>query len=57
MTENLSVDSPIAKTILALNAQSRIVVDFAAEIGVDGSVVVDPDASGCDTENPTVSCD
>ncbi|MEK9712790.1 MAG: imelysin family protein [Thalassolituus sp.] len=57
MTENLSEDSPIAKTILALNAQSRIVVDFAAEIGVDGSVVVDPDASGCDTENPTASCD
>ena len=57
MTENLSATSPVAKTILSLNAQSKIIANIADNLGLDGSTVVDIDASGCDTEDPTATCD
>lgn len=57
MAENLTATSPVAKTILSLNAQSKIIASIADNLGLDGSSIVDIDASGCDTENPTASCD
>ena len=57
MEENAEVSSAVAQTIIALNAQSALIADIADKVGIDGSVVVDPEASACDTEDPTASCD
>lgn len=57
MEENAEVSSAAAQAIIALNAQSALIADIAEKAGIDGSVVVDPEASACDTEDPTASCD
>ena len=57
MEENAEVSSAVAQAIIALNAQSALIADIAEKAGIDGSVVVDPEASACDTEDPTASCD
>lgn len=46
--------SPVAKTIKSLNAQSRLIQDTADQLGL--GVVVEEDASGCNTANPTAAC-
>ncbi|WP_300424330.1 imelysin family protein [uncultured Thalassolituus sp.] len=56
MAENRTSDSSVAKTIVALNAQSKIIANIAEALDISGSVV-DEEASGCDTESPTESCD
>lgn len=56
MAENRTSDSSVAKTIVALNAQSKIIANIADVLEITGSVV-DEEASGCDTESPTESCD
>lgn len=48
--------SPLYDMIITLNAQSALIAQIAEEMGLD-AVVVDPDASACDTENPLSSCD
>ena len=57
MEENAEVSSAAAQAIIALNAQSALIADIAEKAGIDGSGVVDPEASACDTEDPTASCD
>ena len=44
----------VKKTILALNAQSKVIQDIATALGL--GTVVDPDASECDTANPESDC-
>ena len=46
--------SPVAKTIKSLNAQSRLIQDAADELGL--GVVVEDDASDCNTQDPTTEC-
>lgn len=46
-------DSSVAVTIKALNAQSRLIQDAADQLGL--GTVVEGDASGCNTDNPTSS--
>lgn len=46
----------VADTIVALNEQAAVIAEAANAINL-GVVVVDPDASACDTSNPTSSCD
>ena len=57
MEENAEVSSAVAQAIIALNAQSALIADIAEKAGIDGAVIVDPEASACDTEDPTASCD
>lgn len=45
---------PMRDTILSLNAQSVIIADIANKLGLGD--VVDPEASACDTTNPTEEC-
>ncbi|MEL6188989.1 MAG: imelysin family protein, partial [Myxococcota bacterium] len=48
---------PMRDTIIALNAQATQIARIATELGLgDASDVVDPDASECDTSDPTSSC-
>ncbi|MEC8102886.1 MAG: imelysin family protein [Pseudomonadota bacterium] len=56
MAANAELDSPIAQTILALNAQAAIISEIAEAVGIN-EVVVDPDVSACDTADPTARCD
>lgn len=53
---SLTTDNPMYTTIYALNAQSAVIADLAEAAGIDGSDVVDADASDCDTQDPTASC-
>lgn len=53
---NAASDTPMYDTILALNAQAAIIADVAGALEISGNVV-DDDASGCDTTDPTSSCD
>jgi putative iron-regulated protein len=46
--------NPVALTIKSLNAQSRLIQDAADQLGL--GVVVEDDASGCDTTSPTTEC-
>ena len=48
-------ESSVAKTIKSLNAQSRLIQDAADQLGL--GVVVEEDASGCNTQNPTTQCE
>ncbi len=57
MEENRSSDNPVSKAIITLNEQSQLIADIAESLGIDGGVVVDVDASACDTTNPDASCD
>ena len=44
-------------TIVSLNAQSTEIANIAIELEVgDADDVVDPDASECDTTDPTSDC-
>ncbi len=61
--DNLIMDTgaanaqPVIDTILALNAQSTTIGTMAEDLELgDADDVVDPDASGCDTTNPTEEC-
>lgn len=47
--------SPVYKTIKSLNAQAGVISDIAEALDIDDDVV-DPDASECDTEDPTAEC-
>jgi putative iron-regulated protein len=48
---------PMRDTIVSLNAQSNQIANIAIELGVgDADDVVDPDASECDTTDPTTEC-
>ncbi|MGV3619471.1 MAG: imelysin family protein [Archangium sp.] len=48
---------PMRDTIVSLNAQSTLIGKIATELGLgEVSTVVDPDASACDTTNPTSEC-
>ena len=44
----------VADTIVALNAQAGVITEIANTL--DLGAVVDPDASACDTENPSAEC-
>ena len=46
--------NPVAKTIKSLNAQSRLIQETADQLGL--GVVVEADASDCDTQDPTTEC-
>jgi putative iron-regulated protein len=52
---NRNADSPVYKTIVALNAQSKVIAQAATQLGLTGTVV-DPDGSACDTTKPDVAC-
>jgi len=56
MEANRSADNPVGKAIVALNAQSKLIASIADNMKLDTDVV-DDDASGCDTENPTQACE
>ena len=56
MEENRVETNPVYKAIVALNAQSKLIADVAEDLSLDVDVV-DDDASGCDTENPTQACE
>jgi putative iron-regulated protein len=47
---------PAYDAIKALNAQSTVIADVAEALEIDGDVVVDVDASECDTSDPTTEC-
>ncbi|MDO6681897.1 imelysin family protein [Oceanobacter sp. 5_MG-2023] len=51
-----TTDEPAYDTIKALNAQSTVIADVAEALEIDGDVVVDVDASECDTTDPTTEC-
>lgn len=54
MDANRNATNPVRTTILALNAQSVAIQGVATALGL--GVVVDPEASGCDTTNPAAKC-
>lgn len=51
-----TTEEPAYDTIKALNAQSTVIADVAEALEIDGDVVVDVDASECDTTDPTTEC-
>jgi len=51
---NATESSPVALTIISLNAQSRLIQEAADEL--DLGTVVEDDASDCDTQDPTTEC-
>ncbi len=51
---NATEESPVALTIQSLNAQSRLIQDAANQLGL--GIVVEADASACDTQDPTTEC-
>ncbi|MDP2505259.1 imelysin family protein [Oceanobacter sp. 3_MG-2023] len=51
-----TTEEPAYDTIKALNAQSIVIADVAEALEIDGDVVVDVDASECDTTDPTTEC-
>ncbi len=54
MAANRTAQSPVAKTIISLEAQARAIQDIATELNL-GDVVED-DASECETTTPDVEC-
>jgi putative iron-regulated protein len=54
LIQSATEDDIVGVTIKALNAQARIIQNVADELGL--GTVVDDDASGCDTQNPTAEC-
>lgn len=48
--------SSVADTIVALNEQAAVISEAANALEL-GAVVVDPEASACDTQNPTAACE
>lgn len=57
MEVNRNAENPMSKTILSLNAQSSSIAAVAAGLKIDGTIVVDVDASACDTNNPNTTCE
>ena len=55
MDANRSNDSPMAKTILALDAESGEIAKLAEALDISDDVV-DDDGTGCDTTNPGTAC-
>ena len=51
----LSETSPVALTIKSLSAQSRAIQKAADQLGLGG--VIDEDASSCNSQNPTSTCE
>lgn len=48
---------PMRDTIVSLNGQASKIAAIATELGLgDASAVIDPDASECDTADPTSGC-
>ncbi len=45
----------VVDTIIALNAQAAVMTEIAEALDL-GSMVVDPEASACDTTDPTTEC-
>lgn len=54
--DNITASNPMYTTILALNAQSSVIADIATALEITSSVV-DDDASGCNTTDPSASCE
>lgn len=52
---NPTIEGPVAQTIISLNTQSRAIQAAATSLGLN-AVVVDGDASECDTQNPLTEC-
>lgn len=50
-----AADTPMYDTIIALNEQSAVIANLAVTLEIT-DVVVDDDASGCDTTDPTTTC-
>ncbi|MEL6760165.1 MAG: imelysin family protein [Myxococcota bacterium] len=49
--------APMRDSIVSLNAQSALIARIATDLDIgDASDVVDPDASECDTTDPTTEC-
>jgi len=55
LIQTASDASPVAKTIVALNAQANLIQEIATDLGLGN--VVDEDASACDTQDPTAQCE
>lgn len=56
MAENQNASNPMYSGILALNKQATEIAALADALGID-AVVLDPDASGCDTQDPQQTCE
>jgi len=56
MEANSNTGTPMANTILALTDQANKIAAIATELDISGDVI-DPEGTGCDTTNPTASCD
>ncbi|MBT3012292.1 MAG: peptidase, imelysin family protein [Candidatus Thiodiazotropha sp. (ex Lucina aurantia)] len=54
ITEAKTTDNPIYTAILALNSQSAVIQQIADELEL--GTVVDDDASGCNTSDPSSEC-
>lgn len=54
MDENRNANNPVAKTIISLNKQSRVIQEIATGLGLGD--VVDEDASECNTQDPNAEC-
>ena len=55
MDANRGNDKPMAKTIIALNAQSAEIAKLAEALDIEDDVV-DDDGTNCDTTNPGTEC-
>lgn len=53
--DNRNADNPMYKTIVSLNAQTVILGQVGAALGIDS--VTDPDATSCDTTQPDATCE
>jgi putative iron-regulated protein len=53
--DNNNRDNVLAQTILSLSAQASVIAQVAVALAID-ETVVDPDASACDTSNPSADC-
>lgn len=57
MDKTSSDAQPMINTILSLNAQSIVIAKIATDLNVGSATDVnDPDATGCDTTDPTAEC-
>ena len=54
--DNNNRDNVLAKTIISLSAQANVIAQVAVALEIDDTVV-DPDASGCDTSDPSADCE
>ena len=54
--DNNNRDNVLAKTIISLSAQANVIAQVAVALEIDDTVV-DPDASDCNTSDPSADCD